>query len=138
MYHPALYRHYMRKNDMDEPPPLEDGSSYGRENIVEDPHNLEERFYRYGVRPEWLQIHRILNHRYDQRRTKIGDGTWLNQQHFVVYAQKCQELCTGKDDFRVCAQCRPFVHQTSLLCSLYIIGYDYATAYCLSLSKHRV
>ena len=50
---------------MDEPPPLEDGSSYGRDEkeIQEDPHNLEERFYRYGVRPEWLQIHRILNHR---------------------------------------------------------------------------
>jgi len=51
---------------MDEPPPLEDGSSYGRDEkeIQEDPHNLEERFYRYGVRPEWLQIHRILNHRF--------------------------------------------------------------------------
>jgi hypothetical protein len=51
---------------MDEPPPLEDGSSYGRDDkeIQEDPHNLEERFYRYGVRPEWLQLHRILNHRY--------------------------------------------------------------------------
>jgi len=30
-----------------------------------DPHNLEERFYRYGVKPEWLQVHRIINHRYD-------------------------------------------------------------------------
>lgn len=51
---------------MDEPPPLEDGSSYGRDDkdIQEDPHNLEERFYRYGVRPEWLQLHRILNHRF--------------------------------------------------------------------------
>ena len=60
-----MYRNYIRKNDMDEPPPLEDGSSYGRDEkeIQEDPHNLEERFYRYGVRPEWLQIHRILNHR---------------------------------------------------------------------------
>ena len=65
VYHPAMYRNYMRKTDMDEPPPLEDGSSYGRDDkdIQEDPHNLEERFYRYGVRPEWLQIHRILNHR---------------------------------------------------------------------------
>jgi len=60
-----MYRNYIRKNDMDEPPPLEDGSSYGRDEkeIVEDPHNLEDRFYRYGVRPEWLQIHRILTHR---------------------------------------------------------------------------
>ncbi|XP_064642044.1 chromodomain-helicase-DNA-binding protein 4-like isoform X3 [Lineus longissimus] len=63
VYHPTTFRFYMRKNDMDEPPPLEDGSSYGgRDKKREDPHNLEERFYRYGVRPEWLQIHRILNH----------------------------------------------------------------------------
>jgi hypothetical protein len=63
VYHPAMFRNYQRKNDMDEPPPLEDGSSYGKDMKEEDPHNLEERFYRYGVRPEWLQIHRILNHR---------------------------------------------------------------------------
>ena len=50
---------------MDEPPPLEDGSSYGKDNtkMVEDPHNLEARFYRYGIKPEWLCIHRIINHR---------------------------------------------------------------------------
>jgi len=66
VHHPAMYRNYIRKNDMDEPPPLEDGSSYGRDEkeVQEDLHNLEDRFYRYGVRPEWLQIHRILNHRF--------------------------------------------------------------------------
>ena len=64
VHHPALFRNYQRKMDMDEPPPLEDGSSYGRnEKLEEDPHNMEARFYRYGVRPEWLCIHRILNHR---------------------------------------------------------------------------
>ncbi|KAK3592589.1 hypothetical protein CHS0354_001757 [Potamilus streckersoni] len=66
VYHPAMYRIYMRKNDMDEPPPLEDGSSYGavkEKTEKEDPHNLEERFYKYGVRPEWLQVHRFINHR---------------------------------------------------------------------------
>ncbi|XP_050414709.1 chromodomain-helicase-DNA-binding protein 4 isoform X3 [Patella vulgata] len=63
VYHPATYRCYIRKYDMDEPPPLEDGSSYGEKLKGDDPHNLEERYYRYGVRPEWLQIHRIINHR---------------------------------------------------------------------------
>ena len=50
---------------MDEPPPLEDGSTYGkeREKDKEDPHNLEERFYRYGVKPEWIMVNRIINHR---------------------------------------------------------------------------
>lgn len=69
VYHPAMYRNYIRRVDMDEPPPLEDGSSYKDKVKDEDPHNLEERFYRYGVRPEWLEIHRIINH------TKQKDGT---------------------------------------------------------------
>ena len=59
---------------MDEPPPLEDGSSYGQKNKrknANDPHNLEERFYRYGVKPEWLQVHRIINHRYAKILTVI-------------------------------------------------------------------
>lgn len=56
----------MRKNDMDEPPPLDDGSYFkmSEKRLEEDPHNLEERFYRYGVRPEWLLIHRIINAKY--------------------------------------------------------------------------
>lgn len=60
-----MYRNYMRKNDMDEPPPLEDGSSYGQKDRsnFDNIENLEERFYRYGVRPEWLQIHRAINHK---------------------------------------------------------------------------
>ncbi len=63
VYHPAMFRNYIRKYDMDEPPPLEDGSSYRDKMDHEDPHNLEERFYRYGVRPEWLNINRVINHR---------------------------------------------------------------------------
>lgn len=69
-YHPAMYRCYSRKNDMDEPPALDDGSS-GLEAVVKKTdkntrdnfENLEERFYRFGIRPEWLQVHKILNHR---------------------------------------------------------------------------
>lgn len=67
VYHPAMYRYFVRKNDMDEPPPLDDGSSGDgngkRRDTGEDPHNLEERFFRYGIRPEWLQVHRVINHR---------------------------------------------------------------------------
>lgn len=55
---------------MDEPPPLEDGSSYGQKDFHKDKHkktsdgeNLEDKFYKYGVRPEWLQIHRVISHR---------------------------------------------------------------------------
>ena len=30
----------------------------------DDVHNLEQKFYRYGIKPEWLQPHRIINHTY--------------------------------------------------------------------------
>ena len=70
IYHPSMYRAYFRKNDMEEPPPVDDGDEDKetpahviQNNKAEDESNLEARFYRYAVRPEWLQIHRILRHR---------------------------------------------------------------------------
>ncbi|XP_071040279.1 chromodomain-helicase-DNA-binding protein Mi-2 homolog isoform X4 [Parasteatoda tepidariorum] len=68
-FHPAMFRCYARKNDMDEPPALDDGSSgldtekNGDRNSPDNLYNLEERFYRYGIRPEWLQVHKIINHK---------------------------------------------------------------------------
>ena len=65
-----MYRAYFRKNDMEEPPPVDDGDEDKetpahviQNSKAEDESNLEARFYRYGVRPDWLQIHRILRHR---------------------------------------------------------------------------
>lgn len=70
LYHTVMYRNYQRKNDMDEPPPYDYGS--GEEELnsekrrSKDPQYaaMEEGFYRYGIKPEWMIIHRILNHRY--------------------------------------------------------------------------
>lgn len=64
-----MYRNYQRKNDMDEPPPFdygsgdEDGKSEKRKSKDPLHAKMEERFYRYGIKPEWMMIHRILNHR---------------------------------------------------------------------------
>ncbi|XP_025081586.1 chromodomain-helicase-DNA-binding protein 4-like isoform X2 [Pomacea canaliculata] len=87
VYHPAMYRNYIRRVDMDEPPPLEDGSSYKDKLKDEDPHNLEERFYRYGVRPEWLEIHRIINH----TRQKDGSLWYLCKWRDLPYDQATWE-----------------------------------------------
>ncbi|MEQ2165641.1 choline dehydrogenase 5 [Goodea atripinnis] len=70
LYHTVMYRNYQRKNDMDEPPPYDYGS--GEEELnnekrkSKDPQYaaMEERFYRYGIKPEWMVIHRVLNHRW--------------------------------------------------------------------------
>ena len=48
---------YSRRNDMEEPTCLyEDEEWAGKEMI--------EKFYRYGIQPEWMEIHRIINDRF--------------------------------------------------------------------------
>uniref|UniRef100_A0A8C5I1K2 DNA helicase n=1 Tax=Gouania willdenowi TaxID=441366 RepID=A0A8C5I1K2_GOUWI len=69
----VMFRNYQRKTDMDEPPPVDFGGevdevkSTKRKN--KDPLfvHMEEEFYRFGVKMEWLMIHRILNHSVDKK-----------------------------------------------------------------------
>lgn len=64
---------------------------------VADPHNLEERFYKWGVRPEWLTIHRIINHRTNRGKTwylikwrdlPYDDCTWEDTETGIVDMEK--------------------------------------------------
>ncbi|XP_022176627.1 chromodomain-helicase-DNA-binding protein Mi-2 homolog isoform X2 [Myzus persicae] len=70
VFHPITIRSYMRKYDMDEPPKLEepldelDNRWKRLREVGGDQAALEEKFYRYGVKPEWLLVHRILNHKH--------------------------------------------------------------------------
>ncbi|XP_056154917.1 chromodomain-helicase-DNA-binding protein 4a isoform X2 [Lampris incognitus] len=69
----VMFRNYQRKNDMDEPPPIdfggegEEDKSSKRKN--KDPlyAQMEEKYYRFGIKMEWLMIHRILNHSVDRK-----------------------------------------------------------------------
>ncbi|XP_035991036.1 chromodomain-helicase-DNA-binding protein 4 isoform X5 [Fundulus heteroclitus] len=69
----VMFRNYQRKTDMDEPPPVDfggegdDDKSTKRKN--KDPLfvHMEEEFGRFGVKMEWLMIHRILNHSVDKK-----------------------------------------------------------------------
>ncbi|XDV51511.1 hypothetical protein PO909_020374 [Leuciscus waleckii] len=99
LYHTVMYRNYQRKNDMDEPPPYDYGS--GEEELnnekrrSKDPQYaaMEEQFYRYGIKPEWMIIHRIHNHSFD----KDGDVHYLIKWRDLPYDQ-----CTWEtDDFIV-------------------------------------
>uniref|UniRef100_A0A3Q4H4F1 Chromodomain-helicase-DNA-binding protein 5-like n=1 Tax=Neolamprologus brichardi TaxID=32507 RepID=A0A3Q4H4F1_NEOBR len=99
LYHTVMYRNYQRKNDMDEPPPYDYGS--GEEELnsekrkSKDPQYaaMEERFYRYGIKPEWMVIHRIINHSFD----KDGDVHYLIKWRDLPYDQCTWEV----DDFDV-------------------------------------
>ena len=71
IFHSVMFRNYQRKTDMDEPPPLdygsgdEEGGGKSEKRRLKDPQYaaLEEGFYRYYIKPEWMMIHRIINHR---------------------------------------------------------------------------
>ncbi|KAM9836998.1 chromodomain-helicase-DNA-binding protein 3 isoform 2-T2 [Aulostomus maculatus] len=77
IFHSVMYRNYQRKTDMDEPPCLDYGSGGEDDNGVgksekrraKDPQYaiLEEKYYKYGIKPEWMMIHRIINHSVDKK-----------------------------------------------------------------------
>lgn len=99
LYHTVMYRNYQRKNDMDEPPPYDYGS--GEEELnsekrkSKDPQYavMEERFYRYGIKPEWMVIHRILNHRWLLTLTPS-----LTDSKLLILSQH-SFCCVGPDIF---------------------------------------
>ncbi|KAJ1348376.1 choline dehydrogenase 3 [Parelaphostrongylus tenuis] len=61
VYFAALLRMYWRKYDS-ENPPVFDESTAQRHHKDNDPYELREKFYQYGIKPEWMQVHRIINH----------------------------------------------------------------------------
>ncbi|KAM3591284.1 uncharacterized protein V6R79_026058 [Siganus canaliculatus] len=77
IFHSVMYRNYQRKTDMDEPPSLDYGSGGEDDNGVgksekrraKDPQYaiLEDKYYKYGIKPEWMMIHRIINHSVDKK-----------------------------------------------------------------------
>ncbi|KFP09972.1 Chromodomain-helicase-DNA-binding protein 5, partial [Egretta garzetta] len=94
LYHTVMYRNYQRKNDMDEPPAFDYGSgdedSQREKRKNKDPQyaKMEERFYRYGIKPEWMMIHRILNHSFDKK----GDIHYLIKWKDLPYDQCTWEM----------------------------------------------
>ncbi|XP_042362930.1 chromodomain-helicase-DNA-binding protein 4-like [Plectropomus leopardus] len=68
----VMFRNYQRKNDMDDPPPIdfgegEEDKSVKRKNKDPMYAQLEEKYLRFGIKMEWLMIHRILNHSVDRK-----------------------------------------------------------------------
>ncbi|XP_075762435.1 chromodomain-helicase-DNA-binding protein 5 isoform X9 [Pelodiscus sinensis] len=94
LYHTVMYRNYQRKNDMDEPPAFDYGSgdeeSKSEKRKNKDPQyaKMEEKFYRYGIKPEWMMIHRILNHSFDKK----GDVHYLIKWKDLPYDQCTWEI----------------------------------------------
>ncbi|KAG7241601.1 hypothetical protein INR49_025521 [Caranx melampygus] len=99
IFHSVMYRNYQRKTDMDEPPSLDYGSGGEDENGVgksekrraKDPQYaiLEDKYYKYGIKPEWMMIHRIINHSVDKK------GTY---HYLVKWRDLTYDQCTWERD----------------------------------------
>ncbi|XP_029434364.1 chromodomain-helicase-DNA-binding protein 5 isoform X6 [Rhinatrema bivittatum] len=94
LYHTVMFRNYQRKNDMDDPPPFdygsgdEDSKSEKRKNKDPQYAKMEEQYYRYGIKPEWMMIHRIMNHSFDKK----GDVHYLIKWKDLSYDQCTWEI----------------------------------------------
>lgn len=102
VFHPLMFRYYTRKYDMEEPPRYEEqldeqDSRFKRlkrhrgahGDIEDDSKNLEEKFYRYGIKPEWLVVHRVINHR------SMRDGRTL---YLVKWRELPYDQSTWEDE----------------------------------------
>ena len=98
VFHPQTFRMYLRKNDMDEPPLFDDdgeADTRGAANRLkhhkqkQDPLRLHDRFFKYGIRPEWLEIHHVVN-----KRT-LKDGTI---QYFIKWKDLPYVDCSWEDE----------------------------------------
>jgi hypothetical protein len=87
----SLWRYYIKKiGDAKQPQPTIDidGDAEEDDEVSRRYYNpkLEQRYYKNGVRPEWLCVHRILNHRKEKgvpmyyfvkwRELGYGEATW--------------------------------------------------------------
>ncbi|XP_073459779.1 chromodomain-helicase-DNA-binding protein 5 isoform X1 [Aquarana catesbeiana] len=94
LYHTVMFRNYQRKNDMDDPPPFdygsgdEDSKSEKRKNKDPQYAKMEEKYYRYGIKPEWMMIHRLMNHSLDKK----GDIHYLLKWKDLPYDQCTWEI----------------------------------------------
>ncbi|XP_065060706.1 chromodomain-helicase-DNA-binding protein 5-like isoform X3 [Rhopilema esculentum] len=97
-YHAPLFRVFCRRNDMNDPPVPEDGTeeNESEEETTEPKNNLEERFYKYGIKPEWLQINRILWH-----KEKKGRVSYLVRWKELPYDQSTWESTEDEDNSEI-------------------------------------
>ncbi|KAK5854780.1 hypothetical protein PBY51_004945 [Eleginops maclovinus] len=74
IYCQVMFRNYQRKNDMDDPPPIDNGEGEEDTSVKRKSKNpmyaeLEEKYLRFGIKMEWLIIHRVINHSVDRKNT---------------------------------------------------------------------
>ncbi|KAJ3608915.1 hypothetical protein NHX12_023443 [Muraenolepis orangiensis] len=94
----VMFRNYQRKNDMDDPPAVDYGMDGNMEEKISKRKNkdpmyaqMELKYYRFGIKMEWLMVHRILNHSVDRK----NNVHYLIKWRELPYDQATWECTTG-------------------------------------------
>ncbi|CAH0556045.1 unnamed protein product [Brassicogethes aeneus] len=94
VYHPLMFRYYTRKYDMEEPPKPEEAMEETDARVIrlmkmggKKDEEMEEKYYRYGIKPEWLIVHRVINH----RTMRDGRTLYLIKWRELAYDQATWE-----------------------------------------------
>ncbi|XP_034471433.1 chromodomain-helicase-DNA-binding protein 3 isoform X3 [Hippoglossus hippoglossus] len=106
IFHSVMYRNYQRKTDMDEPPSLDYGSGGEDENGVgksekrraKDPEYaiMDDKYYKYGIKPEWMMIHRIINH--SSHCLSVSVDKKVTYHYLVKWRDLTYDQCTWERD----------------------------------------
>ncbi|XP_034657291.1 chromodomain-helicase-DNA-binding protein Mi-2 homolog isoform X3 [Drosophila subobscura] len=129
VHHPLMIRSFQRKYDMEEPPKFEESldeadtrfkriqrhkDKVGMKADDDDEEQLEERFYKNGVKPEWLIVQRVINHRTARdgstmylvkwRELPYDKSTWEEEgddiqglRQAIDYYQDLRAVCTSEN-----------------------------------------
>jgi chromodomain-helicase-DNA-binding protein 4 len=99
VFHPQTYKMYLRKSDMDEPPVFDEDGENEPSHFAKrlkhhkahnaDPLGLFERFFKYGIRPEWLEIHHVVNKR------SMKDGSL---EYFIKWKDLPYQDCSWEEE----------------------------------------
>ncbi|XP_026833951.1 chromodomain-helicase-DNA-binding protein Mi-2 homolog isoform X1 [Drosophila erecta] len=127
VHHPLMIRSFQRKYDMEEPPKFEESLDEADTRFKriqrhkdkvgmktnDDAEVLEERFYKNGVKPEWLIVQRVINHRTARdgstmylvkwRELPYDKSTWEEEgddiqglRQAIDYYQDLRAVCTSE------------------------------------------
>ncbi|CAL2050791.1 unnamed protein product [Caenorhabditis brenneri] len=89
VYHDRIYRPYLRRTDMEHPPVFDEFScSHHHGN---DPYNLRERFFQFGVNPENVQVHKIINHKIYGRSEQDYYVVWRKMDFCDATWERCDD-----------------------------------------------
>ncbi|XP_017051832.1 chromodomain-helicase-DNA-binding protein 3 [Drosophila ficusphila] len=93
-HHSNMTRFFCMNNDMEDPPIIDE--------FEDEDGDLKDRFYRHGVKPQWLLLQRIIGHREEPDGTAVylvkwrelpyADSTWEQDEDYVQGLGRAIEL----------------------------------------------